>query len=116
MSNTTKTGNIAGTGAALKVNLGFVPDYVEVFNFSDAGSLWPTMKWFKGMAAASALKGLKTVDSGATGNASQALVLVNGISTYSDSTGAGFIIGADADINVNGETVAYHAARNLDGA
>lgn len=107
------TGSVAGTGAAINISLGFIPSYVKVFNPSDAGSLWGTIEWFSGMAAASGLKSLKTIDSGVTGLASQAYVTTNGISSYAGTAtaGAGFTIGADADINASTEVVYYIAVR-----
>ena len=107
-------GSVAGTGAALNVSLGFVPSYVKVFNPNDAGSLFPSMEWFNGMATASGFKSLKSVDSGATGNASSNYVTTNGITAYagvSGGAGAGFTIGADTDLNVSAETVFYIAIR-----
>lgn len=110
-------GSVAGTGSAINVSLGFIPDYVKVFNPNDAGSLWPTLEWCTGMAAASGFKTLKSVDSGSTGNASSNKITSNGISTYAGSSSAakGFTIGADADINVNGETIYYLALANAPG-
>lgn len=105
------SGTFTGTGAAINVSLGWIPSYVKVYNNNDAGGKAPTMEWFQGMAAASGLKGLKVVDSGATGDASQAKVTVNGISEYAGSATAapGFTIGADADVNAVGE-VGYWVA------
>lgn len=116
--NVVKTGKITGTGAAINVSLGFVPDYVEVYNNNDAGSLWPTIKWWRGMANGSGLKTLRVVDNGSTGNASQNKVTTNGISAFNGSTAAarGFTIGADTDLNVNGEDMFFIAYRGTDGA
>jgi len=117
MSTDIRTGTVEGTGAAINIELGFVPDYVEVYNADDAGGLAPTVKWWNGMADGSGLKTLKSVDSGTTGNASSAAIVAGGISEYAgDSTpGAqkrqGFTIGTDADLNVNGETLFYTAVR-----
>lgn len=107
------TGTVAGTGAAINISCGFTPDYVKVFNPNDAGSLWPTLEWTTGMAADSGIKTLKSVDSGATGNASSNKITTGGISTYAGSTSAapGFTIGTDADINASGETVTWVAMR-----
>lgn len=114
MSKQFKAGTVEGTGAAINVSLGWKPDYVKVFNYDDAGGLAPTMEWWNGMTAAHGLKTLKAVDNGVTGNASSAAVTSNGISHYVGSTSAaeGFTIGADADINANGETIFYVAMRN----
>lgn len=106
-------GSVAGTGAAINVSIGFKPRYVKVYNPNDAGALYPTVEWWEGMAAGHGLKLLKVVDSGATGNASQNKITANGISQYAGAATAadGFTIGADADLNVNGETVHYIAIR-----
>lgn len=111
--NEVKTGSFTGTGAALNIVLGWRPSYVKIYNNNDAGSLWASMEWFQGMAAASGLKSQKVVDSGATGLSSQAKVTVNGISEYAgDGTNAeGFTIGADADLNAVGEVGYYVAFR-----
>lgn len=116
--NAFKAGTVEGTGSAINVSVGFKPDYVKLFNLDDAGGLAPTMEWFKGMPAASGLKGLKITDSGTSGNASQAKVTSNGISMYDgdDTHAPGFTIGADSDINANGETICYIAVRNIEGA
>jgi hypothetical protein len=106
------TGTVEGTGAAINVQLGFVPSYVKVFNIDDDGTLWPTIEWVTGMAAASGWKTLKVADSGSTGNLSSAKITSAGISTYAGTEGAnsaGFTIGADADVNVDGETIVYMA-------
>lgn len=106
-----KVGSVAGTGAAINVSIGFKPKQVKVFNPNDAGGLFPTIEWFEGMAAASGFKTKVVVDSGVTGNKSSDYVTSNGISQYagSDSAPEGFTIGADADVNVSGETVFYMA-------
>lgn len=109
-----KTGSVEGTGAAINVQLGFVPDYVKCFNYDDAGGLAPTIEWWNGMTNGHGLKTLKTVDSGATGNASSAKITANGISAYSAADAAkGFTIGADADLNAAAETIFYVAFRGL---
>lgn len=118
MSNGFKSGSITGTGAAITVSIGWIPEHVEVVNPNDAGSLWPTLKWWKGFADASGIKTLRTVDNGSTGNASSNKITTNGITPFAgDATRApGFIIGADADINVAGEVIYYSAFRAADSA
>lgn len=108
---TIKTGTVEGTGAAINISCGFTPRYVKLVNIDDAGSLCPTLEWFEGMAAASGILTLKSVDSGSTGNASSALITSNGISAYAGSTTAslGFTIGADANVNASAETICYVA-------
>lgn len=79
------TGTITGTGAAINVGIGFVPQYVKVYNPNDSHSKWATMEWFAGMPDGHGLKGLKVVDSGSTGDASQAKITSKGISAYAGS-------------------------------
>lgn len=111
-----RTGSVEGTGSAINVSLGFVPDYVEVFNYDDAGSLFPTLKWWKGMTDGHALKTSSIVDSATTGNASSEKITTGGISEYAgdDDNAPGFTIGTDGDVNVSAETIFYTAVR--DGA
>lgn len=45
-------GTYTGTGAAITVNCGFVPDYVRVVNIEDGDTLW---EWFAGMADGTAV-------------------------------------------------------------
>ena len=107
-------GSVEGTGSAINVEVGFTPSYVRCFNYDDAGGLAPTMEWWQGMTDGHGLKTLKSVDNGTTGNASSAKVTSNGISAYGGATGAngaGFTIGADADLNASGETIFYIAIR-----
>lgn len=80
--NQLATGTIVGTGAILRVECGFKPDNVEVFNIQDAGTLAPTLTWVNGMGQAAGFKRLKVVDNATTGNASQNLITSNGISTF----------------------------------
>ena len=49
-------GTVTGTGAAINVVLGFVPDYVKVWNPNDAGTVDATMEWATGMANAGGFK------------------------------------------------------------
>ena len=86
-SNLQAVSSIAGTGAALHVPVGFVPRYVKVFNPNDAGFLYPTVEWWQGMAAASALKfnsGTYALTSGALaiGSSSKAKVLIASTVNY----------------------------------
>lgn len=106
-------GTVEGTGAAINVSIGWKPDAVFLLNIDDAGGLAPALLWINGMGAADALKFLKVVDSGATGNASSAIITSNGIDQYagSDSASEGFTIGADADANASGETILWFALR-----
>lgn len=99
-------GTVEGTGSAINVILGFVPDYVKVYNYDDAGSAAPTMEWFSGMTDGHGLK--NTTDT-------QAKVTSGGISAYDGTAagfGKGFTIGTDTDINQSAETLFYIAFRN----
>lgn len=55
-TNNIKVGTVEGTGAALNVECGFIPSYVKLFNHDDAGKLFASLEWFKGMPAGSGLK------------------------------------------------------------
>jgi hypothetical protein len=98
-------GTGTGTGAAINIELGFQPDYVHITNLTSRDEL----TWYKGMTAA---HGLKRVAAG-TGTAITSL----GISMYAGvdgTTGRGFTIGADTDINVAAETYYYIAMSEED--
>jgi len=111
--NNVVVGSVEGTGAAINVELGFVPKYVKVFNSDDAGSLFCTLEWFSGMAAASGLKTTSIADNGSTTLKSSEKISSNGISEYAgtEATSPGFTIGADTDVNVDSETMFYMAIR-----
>lgn len=104
MSEQFKCGTQDGTGAAINIELGWLPDHVVVQNWeaTDFGRL----EWFKGMAAAAAIKTLTSTKS---------LLTTLGITQYAGSTTAkqGFTIGADTDVNVSGESITWCAWRNL---
>jgi hypothetical protein len=112
-----KVGTYTGTGAAINVSLGFIPDYVRIINANDAGALDPSLDWIKGMGDGFGLKQLRIVDNATTANKSQAIVTTNGISAYAgDGTHApGFTIGADTDLNTTGEIGYWIADRNAPG-
>lgn len=98
-----KTGTVTGTGAAINVPLGFNPTFVQVLNLTSA--TLEQLEWFSGMAEASAIK---TVAGG-----TRTKITTLGISTYAGSTteSSGFTIGADTDVNVAAEVIAYIAIR-----
>jgi hypothetical protein len=112
--NNVVVGTVEGTGAAINIELGFIPKYVKVFNYDDAGSLFCTLEWWSGMAAASGLKTSSIVDDGTTTLKSSEKITSLGISEYAGSAGAnseGFTIGAETDVNVSAETMFYMAIR-----
>lgn len=75
-----KIGSYTGTGAAINIELGFVPDYVEVFNATDGDASW---RWFNGMGAADALA-LANHDT-----AQQSLITSNGVDAYTPTNFSG---------------------------
>lgn len=103
--NTYARGRRAGTGAAIDLELGWVPDRVTVLNVTSA--TMEQLEWVEGMANASAVK---TV----TGTVARTKITTNGITPLAGSTTqpAGFRIGADADVNVNGEQIVWEAWRD----
>jgi hypothetical protein len=114
MKSQIMTGSYTGTGANINVSTGWVPDYVKIFNANDATVLDPTIEWWVGMGAGKGLKTKRIVDSGVTGNISQAVITSLGISAYTGATNAssGFTIGADVDLNAVGEVGYWIAVRN----
>lgn len=90
----TRTGSFTSDGNARSIRtLGFRPRKVEVYNVTSGDS----MLWIDTMADAAARKQL------AAGTAS--FLTANGITPLSD----GFTLGADADVNANGEVLHYVA-------
>lgn len=96
--NDSKIGTVTGTGAAINVSCGFIPDYVEVTNFTDGDQI---DKWYAGMANGTSVQINTAVASRAS----------NGISTYAgDSTHApGFTIGSG--ISESAKVLYYVAIR-----
>lgn len=104
MSEQFKCGTQDGTGAAINIELGWLPDHVVVQNWEAAD--FARLEWYTGMAAAAAIK---------TATSTKSLLTTLGISQYAGSTTAkkGFTIGADTDVNVSGESITWLAWRNL---
>ena len=95
-----QTGTVEGTGAAINVVLGFTPSFVRVDNIDGDAIL----VWNDAMPDAS---GMKTIAAGTTAH-----ITSNGITPYPGveaTTGSGFTIGADSDVNVNAETLVWTA-------
>lgn len=85
------TGAFVGTGADLSVTkVGFKPTYVRLVNIDDPVA----MEHMSGMADDTAFKHIDATQSFAT---SDAITL----------TDDGFDLGADTDMNVDGETIHY---------
>lgn len=77
MANNVEIGSYTGTGAAINIELGFVPEYVRVVNTTDGDAAW---EWFDNMTAAHAIAYNAIEDDGTTGNAAIAPITANGIS------------------------------------
>lgn len=93
-------GTIAGTGAAINVSLGFIPQHVRIINQTKLSEY----NWFSSMDDAAALK---QVTAGTI-----SAITADGISRYagtSGATGAGFTIGTDARLNANNDVIHYFA-------
>lgn len=95
------TGSATGTGSAINVELGFQPKVVVLINETDPG----LGIWSDSMADAEMLK---LVD------ATVALTFPtsNGVSAYAGveaTTGKGFTIGADSDLNGASDVIHYIA-------
>jgi hypothetical protein len=109
-----ETGTLNGTGAAINISLGFKPSAVKVFNIADAGGLDPILEWVKGMGDGKGMKYLNIADDGSTSNVSHEFLATLGISEYAGadaSASPGFTIGADTDLNVDGEALVWVAYR-----
>jgi hypothetical protein len=111
-----RTGTVEGTGAAINVQLGFVPKKVVLYNIDDAGDLDPILVWNDQMPAASGVLFLSVAGPDAATNKSHTIITTGGVTAYPGTRGgdqAGFTIGANANMNVAGETIvweAYHPA------
>lgn len=99
MAGEIKTGTYEGTGAAINIELGFVPDYIRILNVEDGDAGWT---WFKGMANGTAVGEGTALSS----------VASNGVSEYAGtlSTRKGFTVGTA--ISESGKTFRYVAMRN----
>lgn len=107
-------GSVTGTGSAINVALGWIPDYVKLVNHEDVAGLEPIIEWTKTMGDGHGVKYLSIADDGTTTNVSHEAITTGGVSGYpGDATQPrGFTIGADVDLNVDGETIHVLAMRN----
>lgn len=95
-----KTGTVTGTGAAINVELGFTPKVVFLFNETDPG----IFIWTDQMANAEMVK--------LTDAPALTFPTSNGVSAYAGvaaTTGKGFTIGADSDMNAASDVIHYIA-------
>jgi len=102
MKQIPKLGSYTGTGAAIDLSLGFVPEYVEITNIA-TGETW---KWFASMPAGSAIA---EATSGA-----KSRINANGVSPYAGSPTKprGFSVGTA--LSGAAATFAYFAIRGDD--
>lgn len=92
-------GTVEGTGSAINVKCGFKPRYVKLINIDSAAE--EELEWFSSMGDGYGVK--------RTGDA-HSVISSDGISHY-DTDFQGFTIGADSDVNANGETLCWLAIR-----
>lgn len=100
------TGSQDGTGASIDIDLGWTPDHVIVLNTE--ASDFAELRWASSMTNAHAVKRVTSTFTKITSL---------GITPLGNETGAtkrGFRIGADADVNVSGETLQWFAFRNAE--
>lgn len=92
-------GTYTGTGAAIDIELGFVPDYVRVFNITDGDAAWT---WFNGMTAGTAIADA----SGPVTLGSNGITALSGSTTKAD----GFTVGTG--LSESAKVFRYLALRN----
>lgn len=90
------TGTVEGTGAELIVLTGFVPRVVKMGNI-DGGA---RLLWNDSMPDDSGVKMLPAMS----------FITTGGVSPYNEEREEmGFVLGADTDVNVSGETIYWEA-------
>jgi hypothetical protein len=104
MATITKVGSYTGTGAAINVSVGFVPDYVSIVCITTPA----VDEWFNGMTAATSLT--------STG-AAAIRAAPNGVTAFAGTAaeaGQGFTVGAG--LSVAASVYRYVAIQNGPGA
>ncbi len=98
-----RSGSTTGTGAAIHISLGFIPNYVRIVNVTDGDTI---DEWFSTMAAGTSI----------TTSAAAATRATNGISAYvgDGTTPEGFTIGSG--ISETAKVLAWYACRNGAGS
>jgi hypothetical protein len=105
MKGQIKVGSYTGTGAAINVSIGFVPDFVLLTNATD-GDI--AAMWFNGMSAGTAIDIATAAQT--TGTITNA---ADGITAYAGTragVGAGFTVGTD--YSENAKVMRYIAIAN----
>lgn len=92
-----RTGTIEGTGASLTVEIGFIPKWIRFVNADGDAEL----EWFNDMTDAHGYK----MNGGSNGEVSTLGVTPSD----PDDSFLGVTLGADTDVNVNGETLYWVA-------
>lgn len=102
MIPSTVVGTYTGTGAAINVILGFKPDFLIVFNYTDGT---PVAMWNRAVNAAGT-----AIDIAAAAATNAA----DGFTAYSGTDGEGFTAGTD--YSTSDKVFGYFAARSGPGA
>lgn len=94
------TGTVEGTGAAIEIEVGFSPRWAHIFNIDGDAVLF----WTADMGDDT---GYKFIAAG-----TNALIASGGVTpSDEDDDFRGLTLGADTDINVDGETLVYEIGR-----
>jgi hypothetical protein len=112
MASNVKIGTFTGTGAAINIELGWIPEHVEIVNVTDGDDKW---EWYSSMPAASAIYHRAVTDNATSGNASMAKITANGVSAYSPtnlSSKKGFTVGSA--LSESAKVFAYKATRSAE--
>ncbi|WP_226018417.1 hypothetical protein [Novosphingobium sp. FKTRR1] len=109
MTSQIRKGSVVGAGAAINVPVGWIPDYVKVFNITDGTIVY---EWTPDFTDGYASRSQNVVDNGVTGNASLGIINANGISAFAGSStqAKGFTIGSA--IAVNAKNLVWVAFRD----
>lgn len=99
--NEIKVGTYVGTGAAITLSLGFIPDYIQVTNLTDGDARWER---YTGMTAAHAI----TI----AADGAQSRITSNGITEFAGSSTAAPGITLGTALSESGDTFGYVAVRN----
>lgn len=106
MADSYATAVVAGTGASIDVELGWIPDRVEVLNITATD--FAEIKWCSGMANAAGVKRLTSTSSKLSS------LGITPLGAATTDTIKGFRIGADTDLNVAAENIQYFAWRAIE--
>lgn len=99
------TTKVEGTGAVITISPMFTPKIIEVINLDGLCLL----KWTADMGAGKGFKILTGIN--ATTDTVSLMSYISSGGITMDSNGRQFTIGADSDINVNGETLIVNCFR-----